>query len=133
MVVVRPGTIGPHPKGTAPAPDGRRRLFCFAMQSAARAAEKSWRRLLREDDRGEAGLRSDPIHSRPHVGGAGGNWNTTGDSGRFTKDDGGTALSQTPSASMARLSDTVSHGRERGPLMSYLRDAVVGNAEEDRP
>ena len=86
-----------------------------------------------EDDRGEAGLRSDPIHSRPQVGGVGGNWNTTGDSGRFTKDDGGTALSQTPSASMARLSDTVSHGRERGPLMSYLRDAVVGNAEEDHP
>src|SRR6267154_279456 len=70
MVVVRPGTIGPHPKGTASAPDGRRRLFCFAMQSAARAAEKSWRRLLREDDRGEAGLRSDPIHSRPQVDGA---------------------------------------------------------------
>src|SRR6266852_4303857 len=92
MVVVRPGTIGPHPKGTAPAPDGRRRLFCFAMQSAARAAEKSWRRLLREDDRGEAGLRSDPIHSRPQVGGAGGNWNTTGDSDRFTKDDGSTVL-----------------------------------------
>ena len=68
MVVVRPGTIGPHPKGTASAPDGRRRLFCFAMQSAARAAEKSWRRLLREDDRGEAGLRSDPIHSRPRGG-----------------------------------------------------------------
>jgi hypothetical protein len=44
------------------------------MQSAARAAEKSWRRLLREDDRGEAGLRSDPIHSRPQVGGAGGNF-----------------------------------------------------------
>jgi hypothetical protein len=41
MVVVRPGTIGPHPKGTAPAPDGCRRLFCFAMQSAARAAEKA--------------------------------------------------------------------------------------------
>jgi len=37
------------------------------MQSAARAAEKSWRRLLREDDRGEAGLRSDPIHSRSQV------------------------------------------------------------------
>jgi hypothetical protein len=74
MVVVRPGTIGPHPKGTASAPDGRRRLFCFAMQSAARAAEKSWRRLLREDDRGEAGLRSDPIHSRPQMDGAGGNY-----------------------------------------------------------
>src|SRR5712672_2318411 len=27
-----------------------------------------------EDDRGEAGLRSDPIHSRPQVGGAGGNF-----------------------------------------------------------
>src|SRR5882724_4942125 len=68
MVVVRPGTIGPHPKGTAPPPAGRRRLFCFAMQSAARAAEKSWRRLLREDDRSGAGLRSDPIHSRPRGG-----------------------------------------------------------------
>jgi len=52
------------------------------MQSAARAAEKSWRRLLREDDRGGAGLRSDPIHSRSQVGGAGGIiWNTTGDNG----------------------------------------------------
>src|SRR5258708_19359586 len=65
MVVVRPGTIVPHPKRTAPAPDGRRRLFGFAMQSAARAAEKSWRRLLREDDRAEAGLPSTPIHSTP--------------------------------------------------------------------
>jgi hypothetical protein len=49
-------------------------FFCFAMQSAARAAEKSWRRLLREDDRGEAGLRSDPIHSRSQVDGADGNY-----------------------------------------------------------
>src|SRR6266699_5121028 len=93
MVVVRPGTIGPHPKGTASAPDGRRRLFCFAMQSAARAAEKSWRRLLREDDRGEAGLRSDPIHSRSQVDGADGNYLEHERQQRhFAKDDGGTAL-----------------------------------------
>src|SRR6266700_396192 len=93
MEVVRPGTIGPHPKGTASAPDGRRRLFCFAMQSAARAAEKSWRRLLREDDRGEAGLRSDPIHSRSQVDGADGNYLEHERQQRhFAKDDGGTAL-----------------------------------------
>jgi hypothetical protein len=42
-------------------------------------AEKSWRRQLREDERGAAGLRSDPIHSRPQMGGAHGNLrNTTG-------------------------------------------------------
>jgi hypothetical protein len=62
------------------------------MQSAARAAEKSCRRLLREDDRGEAGLRSDPIHSRPQ--GARRMWKLEYDrrQSRFTKDDGGTAL-----------------------------------------
>src|SRR5258707_15060966 len=38
--------------------------FFASRCKARRAAEKSWRRLLREDDRGEAGLRSDPIHSR---------------------------------------------------------------------
>src|SRR5712664_3676273 len=113
MVVVRSGTIGPHPKGTAPAPDGRRRLFCFAMQSAARAAEKSWRRLLREDDRGEAGLRSDPIHSRPRGGRR--RWKLSGtrqasDRGAFANDGGGTALSQAPCPSMAGFSDTAFRG-----------------------
>jgi hypothetical protein len=64
------------------------------MQSAARAAEKSWRRLLREDDRGQAGLRSDPNPFEAERWTAQGEiiWNTTGDSGRFTKDDGDTAL-----------------------------------------
>jgi hypothetical protein len=106
------------------------------MQSAARAAEKSWRRLLREDDRGEAGLRSDPIHSRPQVGGAGGNFleqDKQATAALSQKTMAAPRWSQSPCPSMAEFSDTVSHGRERGPLMSYLRDAVVGNAEEGRP
>jgi hypothetical protein len=36
MGVVRPGTIGPHPKGWNAVEDGRRRLFWFAMQSRRR-------------------------------------------------------------------------------------------------
>ncbi|HBO1272369.1 TPA: hypothetical protein L4F61_004558 [Pseudomonas aeruginosa] len=58
MVVVRPGTIGPAPvrAGTKwkAAGDG-----FFARDAKPKAAEKSWRRTLREDERGEAGLRSD--------------------------------------------------------------------------
>ena len=47
MGVVRPGTIGPHPKGWNEVEGGRRRLFCFAMQSRRRR-KKNWRRTLRE-------------------------------------------------------------------------------------
>src|SRR6266852_595910 len=136
MVVVRPGTIGPHPKGTAPAPDGRRRLFCFAMQSAARAAEKSWRRLLREDDRGEAGLRSDPIHSKSRGGRR--RWKFSGtrqasDRGAFAIDDGSTVLVTIALPLNGRVFGHRFSWRHRGPQTPYLRDAIVGNAEEDCP
>jgi len=39
-------------------------FFVSRCKARSRAAEKSWRRTLREDERGAAGLRSDPIHSR---------------------------------------------------------------------
>ncbi|ASG20193.1 hypothetical protein Y958_04695 [Nitrospirillum viridazoti CBAmc] len=39
-------------------------FFASRCKARSRAAEKSWRRTLQEDDRGEAALRSDPIHSR---------------------------------------------------------------------
>src|SRR5216684_1293684 len=133
MVFVRPGTIGPHPKCTAPAPDGGRRLFCFAMQSAARAAEKSWRRLLREDDRGEAGLRSDPIHSRPQMDGAGGNYLEYDRQQRhFAKDGGSTVLAPKGLPLNGRVFDSVSW-RHRGPLTPHLRSAIVSDADDDRP
>ena len=41
--------------------------------------------------------------------------------------------SQKPCPSMAKFSDTVSHGRERGQLTPYLRDAIVSDADGDRP
>jgi len=41
MAVVRPETISPHLKGWNEVEDDRRRLFCFAMQSAfARGGKK---------------------------------------------------------------------------------------------
>ena len=39
-------------------------FFVSRCKARSRAAEKSWRRTLREDKRGAAGLRSDPIHLR---------------------------------------------------------------------
>ncbi len=67
MGVGRPGTIGPHPEGAETSVEGgRRQLFCFAMQSRRRR-KKAGDGCCGNDDRGAAGLRSDPIHSRPPV------------------------------------------------------------------
>jgi hypothetical protein len=42
MAVVKPEAISPHLKGWNEVEDGRRRLFCFAMQSAlARGGKKA--------------------------------------------------------------------------------------------
>jgi hypothetical protein len=66
MAVVRPGTIGLAPEGLEYR--GRRAATAFLLRDAKpKAAEKSWRRTLREDDRGEAGLRSD-LSIRGRVG-----------------------------------------------------------------
>ncbi|RLM30679.1 hypothetical protein [Brenneria salicis] len=49
MVVVRPGTIGPAPGGLERS--GRRAATAFLLRDAKpQAAEKSWRRTLREDE-----------------------------------------------------------------------------------
>jgi hypothetical protein len=104
------------------------------MQSAARAAEKSWRRPLREDDRGEAGLRSDPIHSRWQVDGAGGNYLEYDRQQRhFAKDDGVTVLVTTALSLNGSVFGHRFSWRHRGPLTPYLRHAIIGDAEDDRP
>ncbi|WP_125270171.1 hypothetical protein [Agrobacterium sp. FDAARGOS_525] len=78
MGVVRPGTLGPHPKGWNEVEGGRRRLFCFAMQSRTgvphAACRMGWlgggkkqATDVAGDERGEAGLRSDPCQSRSRM------------------------------------------------------------------
>src|SRR5712664_3301354 len=108
----------------------------FASRCKARHArrKKSWRRLLREDDRGEAGLRSDPIHSRPRGGRR--RWKLSGirqATTAFHKQRRQHRVGPNRLPLNGRVFGQRFSWRHLGPLTPYLRDAIVGDAEEGRP
>jgi hypothetical protein len=60
-------------------------------------------------------------------------WNTAGNNGISQKDDGSTVLVTIALPLNGRVFGHRFSWRHRGPLTPYLRDAIVGNAEEDHP
>src|SRR6266849_3811035 len=84
MVVVRPGTIGPHPKGTASAPDGRRRLF-FLLRDAKRGT-RGGKKLAaavagRRSRRSRSSVRPNPFEAERWTAQMEIIWNTTASNG----------------------------------------------------
>src|ERR1700730_10202000 len=60
-------------------------------------------------------------------------WNTAGNNGISQMTTAAPCWSQSPCPSTTGFSETFFVWRHRGPLTPYLRDAIVGVADDDRP